>query len=70
MEGDTFLDIPLDEILDTHHSCEASLTCLVKEFDMTKGGKGAKMSDVESQDIFGISDAVPDEQLHVGTLKK
>jgi NDP-sugar pyrophosphorylase family protein len=55
MEGDTLLDIPLDELLDTHLISGASLTCLIKEFDMTKGGKGAKMADVESQDVFGIS---------------
>jgi hypothetical protein len=28
---------------------------LIKEFDMTRGGNGAKLTDFESQDIFGIS---------------
>lgn len=61
MEGDTIIDIPLDEMLDTHLTTGASLTCLIKEFDMTKGGKGAKMADVESDDIFGISTWMEDQ---------
>ena len=55
MDGNTLTDIPLDDILDTHLLTESSLTVLGKEFDMRKGGKGAKMADVESTDIFGLS---------------
>ena len=54
MDGNTLTDIPLDEVLDTHLLTKSSLTVLGKEFDMRKGGKGAK-NDVESTDIFGIS---------------
>ena len=46
MEGNSLIDIPLDDILDTHLFSKSSITSLVKEFDMMKGGKGAKMSDV------------------------
>ena len=55
LDGNTLTDVPLDEILDTHLLSQSSLTVLAKEFDMRKGGKGAKMADVESTDIFGIS---------------
>ena len=47
--------MPLDEILDTHRLSSSSLTSLLREFDMTKDGKGAKITDFDSQDIFGIS---------------
>lgn len=46
MEGNTLIDMPLDEIIDTHLLSKSSITSLVKEFDMTKEGKGAKMSDI------------------------
>ena len=65
VDGNTLLDIPLDEVLDTHRLTESSLTVLAKEFDMSKGGKGAKMADVESSDIFGIS-SWSEEQLRLG----
>ena len=56
IEGNTLIDTPLDEILDTHVLCQSSITALIKEFDMSKGGKGAKQADVDSQDIFGVSE--------------
>jgi len=55
MQYNTLTDIPLDEVLDTHALSGSSITSLVKEFDMTKGGKGAKLADAESEDIFGLS---------------
>jgi hypothetical protein len=62
MEGNSLIDIPLDDILDTHLLSKSSITSLVKEFDMMKGGKGAKMSDVAGgcQDIYGISSWTPE----------
>jgi hypothetical protein len=48
MEGNILIDTPLDEVLDTHSVANGSITCLLKEFDMTKGGKGAKAADVDS----------------------
>ena len=65
MEGNSILDIPLDEVLDTHLLSGSSLTTLLKEFDMVKGGKGAKLAEVGSEDIFGISSWTP-EQLRSG----
>lgn len=65
MEGNSILDIPLDEVLDTHLLSGSSLTTLMKEFDMVKGGKGAKLAEVGSEDIFGISSWTP-EQLRTG----
>ena len=66
MEGNTLVDIPLDEILDTHKLTESSLTILTKEFDMSKGKKsGPKITDVDSVDIFGLSSWSP-EQLRQG----
>ena len=47
--------MPLDEVLDTHTLTGAAITTLIKEFDMTKLGKGPKLIDAESSDIFGIS---------------
>jgi len=55
IEGNTLFDVPLDEVLDTHCLSGASITSLLKEFDMTKHGKGPKIADVESQDILGVS---------------
>lgn len=56
IEGNALIDTPLDELLDTHVLCHSSITALIKEFDMSKGGKGAKQADVDSQDIFGVSE--------------
>jgi len=42
LDGNTLMDIPLDAVLDTHLLTKSSLTVLAKEFDMSKGGKGAK----------------------------
>jgi len=47
--------MPLDEVLDTHSLTGAAITTLIKEFDMSKLGKGPKLADVESTDIFGIA---------------
>ena len=55
MEGNSLLDVPLDEVLDTHLLSGSSLTTLIKEFDMVKGGEGAKLAEVGSEDIFGVS---------------
>lgn len=65
LEGNSLLDIPLDELLDTHFLSKGSLTTLIKEFDMVKGGQGAKLAEVGSEDIFGISSWTP-EQLRLG----
>ena len=56
------LDVPLDEILDTHMLSGASLTTLIKEFDMVKGGEGAKLAEVGSEDVFGLSSYTPEER--------
>jgi NDP-sugar pyrophosphorylase family protein len=65
LEGNSLLDIPLDELLDTHFLSKSSLTMLIKEFDMVKGGQGAKLAEVGSEDIFGVSSWSP-EQLRLG----
>lgn len=65
LEGNSLLDVPLDEILDTHLLSEASITTLIKEFDMVKGGEGAKLAEVGSEDVFGLSSYTP-EQLRLG----
>jgi len=65
MEGSSLLDIPLDEIQDTHRLCGSSITMTLKEFDMSKTGKGPKMADVGQSDIFGISTWTP-EQIRMG----
>jgi hypothetical protein len=65
LEGNSLLDIPLDEILDTHFLSNGSITSMIKEFDMEKGGKGAKLAEVGSEDIFGVSSWTP-EQLRLG----
>jgi hypothetical protein len=65
LEGNSLLDIPLDEILDTHMLSEGSITTLIKEFDMVKGGEGAKLAEVGSEDVFGLSSYTP-EQLRLG----
>lgn len=62
MEGNALFDVPLDQILDTHRLASGSITTLLKEFDMKKGGKGAKMADVDTQDIFGISSWTPEQK--------
>ena len=61
IEGNSVLDVPLDEILDTHMLSGASLTALIKEFDMVKGGEGAKLAEVGSEDVFGLSSHTPEE---------
>ena len=65
MEGRVLCDIPLNQILETHLVQNSTLTCLMKEFDMTKFGKGAKLADAESSDIFGLSSA-PENHLREG----
>ena len=65
MEGNTLLDIPLDEVMDTHVQSKASLTVTMKEFDMDKQGKGPKLEDAESSDIFGLS-SMPDILMRQG----
>lgn len=65
MEGNSLLDIPLDEVLDTHMLSAASVTTLIKEFDMVKGGEGAKLAEVGAEDMFGISSHTP-EQMRLG----
>lgn len=65
IEGNTIFDTPLDEILDTHRLASGSITALLKEFDMNKGGKGAKIADVATDDIFGIS-SWTSEQMRLG----
>jgi len=62
MEGNSLLDVPLDEILDTHMLSGATLTTLIKEFDMVKGGEGAKLAEVGSEDVYGISSFTPEER--------
>ena len=62
IEGNSVLDVPLDEILDTHMLSGASLTSLIKEFDMVKGGEGAKLAEVGSEDVFGLSSYTPEER--------
>ena len=51
----TRVDIPLDELIKTHTLASSSITALVKEFDMNKGGKGPKVNEVDGSDIFGLS---------------
>jgi hypothetical protein len=60
IDGNTLIDAPLDEIIDTHVVCQSSITTLIKEFDMSVGGKGAKQVDIENQDIFGVSNWTTD----------
>jgi len=60
MEGNTLVDVPLDQILDTHALSKSSFTILTKEYDMVKGSKGPKKKDVESIDIFGLSSRTPE----------
>lgn len=62
LEGNSIIDVPLDEILDTHILSDSAITTLVKEFDMSKLGKGPKLADVESSDIFGVT-SWQDDQL-------
>lgn len=62
IEGNSLLDVPLDEILDTHMLTGASLTALIKEFDMVKGGEGAKLAEVGSEDVFGMSSFTPEQR--------
>ena len=64
MEGNSLLDVPLDEILDTHMLSDGSLTALIKEFDMVKGGGGAKLAEVGSEDLFGLSSYTPEQLRH------
>lgn len=35
IDGNTLIDMPLDELLDTHIQCQSFITCLLKEFDMS-----------------------------------
>lgn len=56
------VDVPLDEVLDTHTMSDSSITSLIKEFDMVKGGEGAKLAEVGSEDIFGISSHTPEQR--------
>jgi NDP-sugar pyrophosphorylase family protein len=65
IEGNSLLDVPLDEILDTHLLTDASVTALIKEFDMVKGGEGAKLAEVGSEDVFGLTSYTP-EQMRLG----
>lgn len=65
MDGKVVSDIPLDQILNTHNLHNSALTVTIKEFDMTKQGKGAKLADAETSDIFGISSA-PDYLIRQG----
>lgn len=65
MESNTLLDIPLDELIKTHTLASSSITALVKEFDMNKGGKGPKVTEVDARDIFGLS-SYDDEQFRTG----
>jgi NDP-sugar pyrophosphorylase family protein len=65
IEGNSLCDVPLDEILDTHMLSDASVTTLIKEFDMVKGGEGAKLAEVGSEDVFGITSYTP-EQIRLG----
>lgn len=65
MESNTLLDIPLDELIKTHTLSGSSITALVKEFDMNKGGKGPKVTEVDGSDIFGLS-SYDDEQSRTG----
>jgi hypothetical protein len=60
LEGNSLLDVPLDEILDTHMLSDGSITTLIKEFDMVKGGEGAKLAEVGSEDVFGLSSYTPE----------
>jgi translation initiation factor eIF-2B subunit gamma len=62
LEGNSLIDVPLDEVLDTHTLSGSAITTLAKEFDMSKLGKGPKLADVESSDIFGVS-SWQDEQI-------
>ena len=48
IEGNTLIDMPLDELLDTHIQCQSSVTCLLKEFDMSQGGRGAKQTETDA----------------------
>jgi len=66
MEGNSLIDVPLDEVLDTHTLTGAAVTSLAKEYDMSKLAKGPKLIDVESSDIFGIS-GCSDSQLRKGS---
>ena len=43
MEHDVLVDIPLDEILDTHYLTQSSFTVTGKEYDMHKTSKGPKI---------------------------
>ena len=43
MEPDVLVDVPLDEIMDTHYLSQSALTVLGKEFDMNKSSKGPKI---------------------------
>jgi len=43
MEPDVLVDVPLDEILDTHYLSQSAFTVLGKEFDMNKTSKKPKI---------------------------
>ena len=55
------VDVPKDEILDTHYLSQSAFTVLAKEFDMNKSSKGKKIADVEANDIFGLSEITEDQ---------
>ena len=57
-EGNTLLDVPIDEVLDTHKLNKGFITCLLKE---TSVGK-KQMEYLESPDIYGLNSEILDSE--------
>ncbi len=60
MQGDVLVDIPLDSVIDQHNLNECAVTVVMKELDLTQKSKMPK-GEVETYDIFGLSEWTTDE---------
>ena len=58
MNGDVLVDVPLDQIIDSHNLNDNSVTMLLKELDLTQKSKmpASQKGETETYDIFGLAD--------------
>lgn len=53
IEGNSLVEVPLDEMIDTHCLGKSTITCMFKEQDMLKKQQAET---IETNEVYGISD--------------
>jgi len=62
IQGDMLADIPLEQVIDSHNLNDNAVTLVLKELDLQSQKSKGQKGEVETYDIFGLSEWSPDSE--------